>query len=612
MDKRIFFLIGFIFLLGLVSASYNVEILAPFDAPEITVTNVSGGAWAAGTYKFVAVAGEYYNGIDFWNPGVRTSASSNIEEITIVDGDSIFINYSSLDADAPRIYFHALKITGSVEYWDNIGTSTTYSKGYIIDDFPENVTITDDNLMKNRNTIIEKFENDTPYNLNISKGICAINVTSIGGDIDISNVISTLETDASPLVQGDDIITYGTTQLITTCSVIFAPASGYQTNFIQGQQLTSYGGFVFDGEIDSFIRAGKFVVLHNLRRGGYGRTINIKTGDIDGFFIDMLNERYTVGNIYYGEESGAGIEVGKAVTGYGTIIGTSWFNPAPSLTEFYLKGYALNMYTANERIDNQRLYSFVQPGKAFNTSIHNSEMSSTYHYRTINYHNGIAYSLDNTFLDITTREVLKFPVLSVLQYTSGTHPNSNASIFVGSTLGIKVRNNTANVNFSIENANVSVYDKDNNLTFTQLTDENGSVSQPVYWGRLVSFDTGSSGVRDDNKNVTDLNPFRITITADNYGDYEGIFELYEKQTIKINLEDRDWNYSNIPEWKILNNSKHTILKINSDGDLAIAGNIYESTNSPPAGKNILWSWNSIMWLDNLGNLYLNKLYELIS
>ena len=70
-----------------------------------------------------------------------------------------------------------------------------------------------------------------------------------------------------------------------------------------------------------------------------------------------------------------------------------------------------------------------------------------------------------------------------------------------------------------------------------------------------------------------------------------------------------WNYSDVPEWKILNNSKHTILKINSDGDLAIAGEIYEDTNSPP--PNTIWSFNNILWLDENGNLFLNKLYELI-
>jgi len=107
-------------------------------------------------------------------------------------------------------------------------------------------------------------------------------------------------------------------------------------------------------------------------------------------------------------------------------------------------------------------------------------------------------------------------------------------------------------------------------------------------------------------------PYTMTISAENYEDYSITFNLTEKLDWTIALESRDWNYSQSLAWKILNKTDTTILKLSDDGNLAIAGNLYENTNSPPPSANIVWKFLNFMWLDDMGNLYIKGVAYLLN
>ena len=158
MKKLFLFLLIGLFLISFTSASYTIEKLLPYTAPTITVTNVSGGGWAEGSYKFVAMVGKYY-GYSFWNPGIRTSPASNVFEINLSEGDGIQINYTNLDPNAPKIYFEGIKVTAGNDRWRNVGetSGTKYEKGYLVSSYPTDVTVLDDVRFNWYNTQIKEF-----------------------------------------------------------------------------------------------------------------------------------------------------------------------------------------------------------------------------------------------------------------------------------------------------------------------------------------------------------------------------------------------------------------------------------------------------------------------
>ena len=197
--------------------------------------------------------------------------------------------------------------------------------------------------------------------------------------------------------------------------------------------------------------------------------------------------------------------------------------------------------------------------------------------------------------------------------------------------------NELNINFidedgnPIENVSVVINSTSGTTLDSGLSDSDGIYNEDILETDILLHENHTNGIGSHlvkyypttgasttfpldvtNYSVIQTNPITISISKINYAPQNYIYNLTGKQDWTITLEDRNWNYSKIPEWKILNDTKHTILKINEDGDLAIAGEIFENTNSPPPGVNILWNWNNILWLDDLGNLYLNKLLELIT
>jgi len=169
---------------------------------------------------------------------------------------------------------------------------------------------------------------------------------------------------------------------------------------------------------------------------------------------------------------------------------------------------------------------------------------------------------------------------------------------------------------AISGATVKMIDVNGNEVFTTTTDTDGNISEQTITTRYNSVT--SNGVSrttlsyDPRTGGTLLIPLTLTINKTNYETYNVTFNLTEKEDWTISLESRDWDYSQTLLWKIINLTDTTILKLDELGNLAIAGKLYENTNSPPPSENIVYKINNLLWLTKTGNLYLVKeLMELI-
>ena len=83
------------------------------------------------------------------------------------------------------------------------------------------------------------------------------------------------------------------------------------------------------------------------------------------------------------------------------------------------------------------------------------------------------------------------------------------------------------------------------------------------------------------------------------------------QWIEFHSENgHGWDYSQPLAWRVLNETGTTILKLSTSGNLAIAGTLYENTNSPPAEATIIYNMNNTFWLADNGDLYFKgEIYE---
>jgi len=196
--------------------------------------------------------------------------------------------------------------------------------------------------------------------------------------------------------------------------------------------------------------------------------------------------------------------------------------------------------------------------------------------------------------------------------------------------GTEVATGTSNINLATNNNNLSIGYNSRDITTLQRF-WNGSIDEVLIFNRSLS-QSEISALYDSkvNKfNITipnqegthtyklytiggngNLTTIDITETTDRI--YNKNIYLDSANNWTSSLTQPSWDYSSNLDFKILNESKHTIFKLDEDGNLAIAGNLYENTNSPPPSANILWSFNNLFWLDDFGNFYINKLYEMIT
>ena len=156
----------------------------------------------------------------------------------------------------------------------------------------------------------------------------------------------------------------------------------------------------------------------------------------------------------------------------------------------------------------------------------------------------------------------------------------------------------------ISGANVTLSNTYN--TYSNTTDANGKVIHDIDFYRIY-FDYDNP---PNCASTLEMGTYNLTITATDYADYSATVTISDPKDWTIALESRDWNYSQSLAWKILNLTDTTILKLSDGGNLAIAGNLYENTNTAP--PNVIYKIANVLWLTQKGDLYLVKeLMELI-
>lgn len=557
--RKIFLVFLFLIpLIGLVSSTMTIDIQPPYIAPEIlNVTGIDGASgFPAGEYWIVGQVGTCYNkmhnpslGGSFWNGGCRTSPASNVFKVNLTANQEINITFNNTDPDARAIHFEYLIRTGTNDQWRALGKTPNYaeSTGWDLSVYPSEIVVDSRKSASDYyNTRILKFEDyNTPYGLNYSKGNCLINVTGLNQNISITDFYKTLYTNTSTLVKGEDYILYytdqlygtGGGQLFTTCAINFNVESPYCVQFSQKVYLSNYFGPWFGDSPVCFYQNsyGEFAEITSLTRGGYGYSTWIKQGDIHQMIINGMTGGYYDDGIYRGEFSGAGNYIGNEVTGDKIILGTQWGNPSGGLKQYTYSSKVLNAYDNNFILENQNIFAFVQPdGGNFTLKDCTVQGPSSYDVLLLNYNYGNDHSLDTCFINITDGTCKRYPDTYILQYASGP-ADSNATMWMENTINLYVKNNLTNINESLENALVTITDKDGNLAYSGLTDADGYANIVLTRGALVSVDGFPSGVRDDNKLILDNNPYQINISKEGYANYTGIFELYFKQDWSIYL-----------------------------------------------------------------------------
>lgn len=165
----------------------------------------------------------------------------------------------------------------------------------------------------------------------------------------------------------------------------------------------------------------------------------------------------------------------------------------------------------------------------------------------------------------------------------------------------------------LENAKIILRDKNGKIIFDELTDVNGTISEQ-YVDYYRDNKNENHNIYFDNSTAwTTYYPYTLTISKSDYSTYNTtFFSSYDRSSniVKngadwtISLESRDWDYTQTLAWKILNKTDTTILKLTNDGNLAIAGELYENTNTAP--PNVIYKIANVLWLTKSGDLYLVK------
>ncbi len=297
--------------------------------------------------------------------------------------------------------------------------------------------------------------------------------------------------------------------------------------------------------------------------------------------------------------------------GYNKLI----FNPLTTsshhFSSYWVDGYA---YSANNSIWNG-LYDYVVPtgGEVQNTT-------SYFINDTFNNYGKTTYGGNNA-------DIVAYPgnIAACGNYTRNynmintvsNRPNKRLIIYYNSRPALNLWCNSwmnftfyGDLDFTVIQTNGTTIN-DSNVTlsnsygtYTGQTNSNGYIKLvPMFYRIYYNFSQTVAPYL--YASILEAGIYNLTITKNGFVDYNAVVNLTESMKMVIALESQpDWNYSWIPEFKILNNSKHTIFKITDDGNLAIAGKLYENTNSPPPTANIVWKFFDFMWLDDLGNLYI--------
>ncbi len=627
--RKLFLLIfAMILLIGITSAYVNITIHYPLTQPNLTLTRVPGaGDFAAGTYTFGIFAdgsGDGAYGNSYQNDAGRTS-NYTYATIVLQTNDALMLNwtnYTLIDTNATAMFIFEKRVSTFVDYGATNACINSYANGCRLSLAPNGTIISVDSFAS-RGFGLYAFESDNFYfGLRPDKGICQIRVeaTEEFYPKDINDALV-----ASDLVEGEDYIDMKTTGIVTTCSLdLTDTATTIDFNifgtviYVYGM-IYSIGGAKIENKIITSVTGRGGTTILTSKRGGFGSSFNAGEVDLTDVVLNDFQIYYYDGTRWWGDSQGTrwNIQSGSLVTSflrqfYGGFLGVS--EDTLSITGV-INANSVTQIPTRQKTKAGHLQTYANIAARIN----DQEFIFSKWYEIFMTCSGVK---NNTFLDnsyftsFDEKGFLTPEELTIYVFNYGHIADEN-TLFFGNSVNLKVTNGTeSQSDLNVEGATVILRNKYGDIEFNTTTEANGSIfEQEVYYYTITNVpQVMPPTVANDTNSVRRYyNPYTLTIEKEGFESFSSTFNITDKIDWIIPLEEQpSWNYSKIPEWKILNDTKHTILKINEDGDLAIAGKLYENTNSPPLGVNILWNWNNILWLDSIGNLYLNKIMELIT
>ncbi len=611
MKKLILILMG-IFLISFISPALEVKFIEPLDPlVNFTVTPVDGGSQTAGTYDFVAVVTDEKGSFRYGATPESTVLYANNVVLDGTQGINITVEWNATSHPAGyQVYFwykldshywgQSVKLVlgnGSYSYTRIINPETTVYYSYF-GGSPYYITI--------------NITGPSPYNFPKNKGAGVIEINGSMGTTDLRTVFNLMDTAG---LANTDIARWNNYNQFEGLWGLRIVNGATGTLTINGMTLWFLG---FD--LGRSVTDGRNYNVQMISNR-YGATqISVPFYGGSGSFIYLYNtyaEGATIQGGMYGYTGGSGFGATQ-MNMYNTIlkncrvhmdyprIDANSMNSYPDtiiyaahlmllqnsldyVPPLTLYGVVRFYYQQNnERMEGAKVYNpngaYDIDARSYGTPKNSKFKDSTfYYYDSSSSTHEILYSQDYPF-NIYWRNLATY---------------TNRTIDIEHTLNLIVQDENGNL---IENANISVYDKNGNLTNTELVGIDGNVSLIIITRELNSVGTVDGTGHTD---VVNNFPFTIEISKDNYETYTVTdFNITDKIDWTIALESRDWNYSKSLAWKILNSTGTTVLKLSNLGNLAIAGELYENTNTAP--NNVLYKVKDLFWLTKTGDLYLVK------
>lgn len=663
-SQLIKFLVLGVFFFSLISfaSAINITVTMPRDAPtNVNATLLSGGSLDANTTYYVTVINrDFYTTPAYASTGTsnRFGYHSPISEIVNFTTNDTHKSYQICWTSAPdesnvgNVYFdnyYDVLITKDEGNWSLAGGYSTEREttGY---DFPDGgcYNLTDEGNTQYLIHSISK-ENDWVYD--------RFNITKKGGTIKVYIDDGTLSYNAQ----------YNYAYAFKTIydAIVSANLSEDDGNYayFDGQTFVLKGWIVMDGSSTTFLQTRNMDLwfikggLHINNPSATFRFGLLVDDDFGGYY-DQGGNIYLFHSRYPFRKVDGNLEV------YGSrIIGSYGFtalNPDLLDSIYYDGGAQEYLYKEIEEIRDNMLGVYARgvtsEVKDLKIGIGNNwHNSDSYRLKIVN-NRALCYSQNCRIYD--TAWVTSLTGISAMRiYVPGSGANYSTFIYDGlfteysddnipdefyfmtsygclksssfmtflGSLAIDIIDSDGN---PIEGVTISGTDKrGNNITwieheggtdrgitgneynFNVTTNENGTADYYLYsYNVTLNESNNIAETYNDNVNFTYYYPYDITISKEGYADYTFRMDNFTYRTnLLVSLEDRTWNYSKPLKIQVLNGSGTTIMKLQTDtGNLAIAGNLYENTNSSTINSqtDVKFKIPGILALTNWGDLYL--------
>jgi hypothetical protein len=548
-----------IFLISFTSAIINVTILSPLAQPNLTLTRVPGaGTFTAGNYTFgifsdASGAGTAGQGYPNYATRVSNYTSATIE---LQANDAVMINWTS----DPRTVSTFIYRKGAVQYLD---WTPLYSQGFYNSTYPTGVTLTTDSFAV-RGGGLQTFETDNFYfGMRPDKGIGQIKVNATQ-HFTASDIMDAIRN--SSMVEGEDYIDMGDNGIVTIYSLNLQDTYYIYNFYINNSLIYFTGGIYSLSGARLYSNNGVGTTILSSKQGGFGNSFNLGNVTLVDVAINPIRIYYNKGGFYYGNYLGA--SYGFTGTKGHSFVNSSYINS-------YYGGAEQESYDSMTRTNVVNIATEIPTRQRTKTgyiqlysdgsrkNITNQEYILTNSYQLFQTGNG---RFDNYLLDcifnIEYNGIGIVPVPTIYIYNYATDYGIN-TIHIGNTINIKVTNGSIIKNIS--DANVLLYNKNNELVFNKTTNINGSIEeQEVYFFEISNKPTTVSGIANtNNSNWTYYSPYTLVIEKEGYKSYNSTFNITNKVDWTIALEEDTGSGGDIvvysPSNKLPNAKKYPYL-----------------------------------------------------